>query len=425
MAYEAGAYPGSPIGAGAMCVFSCYDIPNGRVDGYDVCVNKPCTSAYRAPGATNAALATETVIDEICEQLKMCSLEFRLKNAATEGTRRVDGPAYVRIGLVETLEAIKNSEHWKSPLKGKNQGRGIACGFWFNAGLKSAVTATVNSDGTVGLVEGSTDIGGSRTGIAMQFAETLGLAVERVVPSVGDTDSVGYTDVTGGSRVTFATGWAAYEAALDISRQMCKFAAETWEVPVEQVKYENSGVTGPGGKRLSFEELASQSCKHGVPVIGRGAADPQVPAGAFATQCVDVEVDPDTGKVTILRFTAAQDVGTAIHPSYVEGQIQGGVVQGIGWGLNEEYYYDTNGVMRNSTYLDYRMPTCLDLPMIETILVEVPNPGHPYGVRGVGEVPIVPPPAALANAIYNAAGVRMRQLPMSPPRVLHEVLKKK
>lgn len=425
MAYEAGAYPGSPIGAGAMCVFACYDIPNGQVDGYDVCVNKPCTSAYRAPGATNAAMATETVIDEICEQLKISPLDFRLKNAAKEGTRRIDGPVYPRVGMIETVEAIKNSDHWKTPLTGRNRGRGVASGFWFNCGLKSAVTATVNSDGSVGLLEGSTDIGGSRTGIAMQFAETLGLAIDQVVPTVGDTDSVGYTDVTGGSRVTFATGWAAYEAALDISRQMCKRAADTWEVPVEQVKYENSGVSGPGGKRLSFKELAEQSCKHGEPVIGRGAADPQCPGGAFATQCVDVEVDPDTGKVTILRFTAAQDVGTAIHPSYVEGQIQGGAVQGIGWGLNEEYYYDNAGVMRNSTFLDYRIPTCLDLPMIETILVEVPNPGHPYGVRGVGEVPIVPPPAALANAIYDAVGVRMRQLPMSPPRVLHEILAQK
>lgn len=424
MAYEAGAFPGSPIGAGAMCVFACYDIPNGKIDGFDVCVNKPRTSAYRAPGATNAAMATETVIDEICEKLKISPLEFRLKNAAKEGTRRIDGPVFPRVGMVESVEAIQNSEHWNTPLTGKNQGRGVASGFWFNCGLKSAATATVNGDGTVALVEGSTDIGGSRTGLAMQFAEALGITVDRVVPTVADTDGVGYTDVTGGSRVTFATGWAVYEAALDISRQICKRAAEEWEVSVDQVKYENGGVTGPDGKRLSFAEVAEQSVKHGEPIVGRGAVDPQCPGGAFATHCVDVEVDPDTGKVQVLRYTAAQDVGTAIHPAYVEGQIQGGAVQGIGWGLNEEYFYDDKGTMRNSTFLDYRIPTCLDLPMIDTILVEVPNPGHPYGVRGVGEVPIIPPPAALANAIYNAVGVRMLQLPMSPPRVMHELLKK-
>jgi len=424
MAYEAGGYPGSPIGAGAMCIFACYDIPNGKIDGYDVVVNKPQTSAYRAPGATNAAFALETVVDEICERLKIDPLEFRLKNAVREGSRRIDGPVYPRIGMVETVEAVQRTEHWKTPLTGKHRGRGVASGFWFNCGLKSSASATVNADGTVSLVEGSTDIGGSRTGIAMQLAETLGIAATDVVPTVGDTDSVGYTDVTGGSRVTFATGYAAYEAALDIQRQMVDRAARIWEVDMSKVAYQDGGVSGPGGKRFSFKELADQVNKTGEPIVGRGAVDPQGCGGAFATHVVDVEVDPETGKVDILRYTAAQDVGTAIHPSYVEGQIQGGTAQGIGWGLNEEYYYDAQGTMRNSTFLDYRIPTCLDLPMIDALIVEVPNPGHPYGVRGVGEVPIVPPPAALANAIYRAVGVRMHQLPMSPPRVLHEILRK-
>ncbi|MCA9007118.1 MAG: xanthine dehydrogenase family protein molybdopterin-binding subunit, partial [Planctomycetaceae bacterium] len=237
MAYEAGGYPGSPIGAGCMCVFSCYDVPNGRVEGYDVCVNKPRTNAYRAPGATNAAFATETVVDELCEQLGMAPIDFRLLNASKEGTRRIDGVTYPRVGLIETLEAIKKSEHFNSPLEGENQGRGIACGFWFNAGLKSAVTATVNSDGSVGLLEGSTDIGGSRTAIAMQFAETLGIAAEDIKPAVVDTDSVGYTDVTGGSRVTYATGWAAYEAGKDLQRQIVTRAAELWEVDPAEVTY--------------------------------------------------------------------------------------------------------------------------------------------------------------------------------------------
>lgn len=422
MAYEAGAYPGSPIGAGAMCIFACYDVPNGRIDGYDVVVNKPQTSAYRAPGATNAAFALETVIDEVCEKLSIDPLEFRVKNAAHEGTRRVDGPIFPRIGMIETVEAIKNSEHWKTPLSGKNRGRGVATGFWFNCGLKSSVSATVNPDGTVALVEGSTDIGGTRTSIAMQLAETLGITAEAVMPTVGDTDSVGYTDVTGGSRVTFATGYAAYEAARDIQRQMVKRAARIWEVDAAKVTYENGSIVGPAGKKFTFAELAEQINKTGEPIVGRGSVDPEGCGGAFATHLVDVEVDPETGKVEILRYTASQDVGTAIHPSYVEGQIQGGAVQGIGWGLNEEYYYDAAGTMRNSTFLDYRIPTCYDVPLIDTIIVEVPNPGHPFGVRGVGEVPIIPPPAALANAIYRAVGVRMTTLPMSPPKVLHEIL---
>ncbi|QDT83614.1 xanthine dehydrogenase family protein molybdopterin-binding subunit [Gimesia chilikensis] len=423
MAYEAGGYPGSPIGAGCMCVFSCYDVPNGRVEGYDVCVNKPRTNAYRAPGATNAAFATETVVDELCEQLGMAPIDFRLLNASKEGTRRVDGVTYPRIGLVETLEAIKNSEHFNSALEGDNKGRGIACGFWFNAGLKSAVTATVNSDGSVGLLEGSTDIGGSRTAIAMQFAETLGIAAEDIKPAVVDTDSVGYTDVTGGSRVTYATGWAAYEAGKDLQRQIVSRAAELWEVDPSAVSYDDGCVVGPD-KRVPFKEIAIELSLTGEPLVGRGVSNHNEPGGAFGAHVVDVEVDPDTGKVDVLRYTAAQDCGTAIHPAYVEGQIQGGAVQGIGWGLNEEYWYDTEGSMRNANFLDYRIPTCYDLPMIETIIVEVPNPGHPFGVRGVGEVPIVPPPAALGAAIHEAVDVRMYELPMSPPRVLHELLQK-
>jgi len=404
------------------CVFACYDIPNCRVDGYDVVVNKPRTNAYRAPGATNAAFAAETVLDEICEKLAIDPLEFRLKNAAREGTHRVDGPVYPRIGHVETLEAIRNSEHWNTPLTGPNRGRGIASGFWANCGLKSAVTATVNQDGTVALVEGSTDIGGSRTGIAMQLAETLGIPAEDVIPTVADTDGVGYTDVTGGSRVTFATGWAAYEAGCDIRRQIVSRAAAFWEVDESAVVYEQGVVRGPGNRQMTFKEAAAEFQKAGEPLVARGASDPPSPGAAFAVHVVDVEVDPETGKVEILRYTAAQDVGTAIHPSYVEGQIQGGAAQGIGWGLNEEYFYDDTGTMRNASFLDYRIPTCYDLPMIDTLIVEIPNPGHPYGVRGVGEVPIVPPPAALANAIAQAVGVRMLQLPMSPPRVLHQML---
>ncbi|WP_339908900.1 xanthine dehydrogenase family protein molybdopterin-binding subunit [Symmachiella dynata] len=423
LAYEAGAYPGSPVGAGAMCVFACYDVPNGKVDGFDVVVNKPRTNAYRAPGATNAAFATETVIDELCEKLKLDPVEFRINNAAKEGVRRVDGPVFPRVGMIETVEAIRDSEHYQTPLEGKFRGRGMASGFWFNVGLKSTAQATVNADGTVALIEGSTDIGGSRAGIAMQLAETLGIAAEDVVPTVVDTDSIGYTDVTGGSRVTFATGWAAYLAAKDIQGQLIERAAKIWDCDVAKIDYKDGAVVGPDGKRFTFKEIAAEAQTVGEPVIGRGSADPQEPGGAFGTHLVDVEVDIDTGKVTILRYTAAQDAGTAIHPAYVEGQIQGGVVQGIGWGLNEEYYYDDKGTMRNSTYLDYRMPTSYDLPMIDTIIVEVPNPGHPYGVRGVGEVPIVPPPAALANAIYNAIGIRMHELPMSPPKVLHEILK--
>lgn len=418
IAFEAGAYTGSPIGPGCMCVFACYDIPHARVEGFDVCVNKPRTNAYRAPGSTQVAFATESLIDEIARKLNIEPADFRLQNAAKEGTRRVDGPVFGRIGMVETVEAIKNSDHYQTPLEGKHRGRGIASGFWFNAGLKSTVSATVNLNGTVSLVEGSPDIGGTRTSIAMQLAETLGITAEDVNPQVADTDTAGYTDVTGGSRVTFSTGIAAVEAAKDIQRQMIERAALLWEVDPSEVQYEDGQLHGPGGKSYGFKELAAQIHATGGAIIGRGTSSAANQSGAFGTHCVDVEVDPDLGKVQILRYTVAQDVGTAIHPSYVEGQLQGGAVQGIGWALNEEYWYNGTGEMRNATFLDYRMPTCYDVPMIETILVEVPDPNHPYGVRGVGEVPICPPPAAIANAIAQATGVRVCELPISPPRLL-------
>ncbi|QDU25669.1 4-hydroxybenzoyl-CoA reductase subunit alpha [Anatilimnocola aggregata] len=417
LAYDCGAFPGGMIGPGSMCVFSCYDIPHARVDGYDVLNNKPKVQAYRAPGSTQAAFATEQVIDELALQLKLDPIEIRLKNAAKEGTRRVDGPVYPRIGFIETLEAARNSEHWKSPLTGKNRGRGIASGFWFNIGGASSCSASVMEDGTVSLIEGSTDIGGTRTSIAMQLAETLGITSDDVRPQVADTDSVGYTFLTGGSRVTFATGLAAYKLGLDLQAQMRDRAARLWKCSVDEVQVED-GTYSYKDQKLTFKELAAKLAQSALePVVGRSSVNPEGSTNGFATHIADVEVDPETGKVTILRYTAIQDAGKAIHPSYVEGQMQGGAVQGIGWAMNEEYFFDKNDQMRNASFLDYRMPTCLDVPMIETIIVEVPNPGHPFGVRGVGEAPIVPPPAAMANAIQRATGIRFTDLPMSPPKV--------
>ena len=423
LAFEAGGFPGSPVGAGCMCVFAPYNIPNGQIDGFDVLCNKPKSSAYRAPGATQAEFASETVVDEICEKIGMDPLEFRLKNASKEGDRRVDGPVWPRVGNVETLETVKNHPHYSAPLEGPNRGRGIASGFWFNVGLKSSVNASVNPDGTVALVEGSTDIGGTRTSVAMQLAEVLGIAAEDVHPTVVDTDLIGYTDVTGGSRVTFSTGYAAYEAGQDINRQMAERAALIWEVAADSVEVHDGGFHS-NGNSMSFKELAAKLDETGGTIVGKATVDPKGVGGAFATQVADVEVDPDTGKVQILRWTVFQDAGKAIHPSYVEGQMQGGAVQGIGWALNEEYMYNEKGELKNASLLDYRLPTSLDLPMIDTVIVEVPNPGHPFGVRGVGEVPIVAPPAAIANAIYQAVGVRMTRLPMNPAAVLDAVLTK-
>ncbi len=416
MAYEAGGFPGSPVGSGMSVILSPYRLDNLQIDGYDVVVNKPRTSAYRAPGGTNAAYAAEAVIDELAGKLGIDPLEFRLINGVKEGDRRPDGPVYRRIGYLETVKAIQESAHYKTPLTGPNRGRGIASGYWGNWGGKSSVSASVNSDGMVSLVEGSTDIGGSRTSIAMQLAETLGISEQDVKPTVVDTDSVGYNDVTAGSRTTFGTGWAVYELGLKLKEEMIGRVAELWEVEPEQVTCID-GVFLADGKRLTFKEAAAR-LNDDRPIMASATTHAQEYGPGFATHLVDVEVDPETGKVTILRYTAAQDVGKAIHPSYVEGQIQGGVAQGIGWALNEEYVYDAQGHLQNASFLDYRIPVAPDVPMIDTILVEVANPGHPYGVRGVGEVPIVPPAGALANAIYHATGLRLVHLPMSPAQIL-------
>lgn len=423
MAYEAGAFPGSPIAVGCMTVLAPYNIENLQIDGFDVVLNKPKTAAYRAPGATNAAFATETVIDELVEKLGLDPLEFRRINGAKEGTPQPAGPQFRRIGHLETVEAIKNSPHYQSPPpkseNGKLRGRGVASGFWINAGFQSTATVSVNTDGTANVVTGSPDIGGTRASCAMIAAEVLGLKAEEVHPVVADTESIGHTDTTGGSRVTFATGYAVYEAAQDAVNLLKQRAATLWKTNPSDIVYQDGvlSCTTNGHESMTLKELAGKLPRAGGPVTGRASMNPRGVGPAFTTHVVDVEVDPETGKVDILRYTAAQDVGKAVHPSYVEGQIQGGVAQGVGWALNEEYYYDEDGVMRNTGFLDYRMPTTLDLPMIETILVEVPNPGHPIGIRGVGEVPIVPPPAAIANAIYRAIGVRLTELPMSPAKV--------
>ncbi|MFW6195030.1 MAG: xanthine dehydrogenase family protein molybdopterin-binding subunit [Chloroflexota bacterium] len=423
--YEAGAFPGSPIGAGMVCCFAAYDIPDVRVDGYDVLVTKPKTAAYRAPGSTHVAFAVESVVDEICEKLGMDPFEFRLKNASHEGGRRVDGPIWGPIGIKEVLETAQGSPHWQSKLEkagpdGKKRGRGLATGFWRNAGRRSTVHLNVNSDGTVSLVEGSVDIGGTRASIAMQAAEVLGIPAEDMIPQVASTNTIGYTDNTGGSRTTYATGFAAYRAAESVVRQMRERAAILWDLDAADIEYQDGVISSKADPELqiTFKELASQLDGTGGPVAATGSVDLTEAGGAFGTHIVDVEVDPETGKVDVLRYTVVQDVGGAIHPSYVEGQMQGGAVQGIGWALNEEYVMSPEGSMLNASFLDYRMPTTYDIPEIETHIVEVPNPIHPFGARGVGEVPIAPPVGAIANALYDALGVRFRQAPMKPERIL-------
>ncbi|MEE2776096.1 MAG: xanthine dehydrogenase family protein molybdopterin-binding subunit [Acidobacteriota bacterium] len=419
LAYESGAFPGIWAMLGSWCVFACYDVPNQKVEAFDVLVNKPVCIAYRAPSAPMAAFATETVLDEIAREIGMDPLELRLKNCAKEGDMGPMGAPHPRIGLKETLEAIRDSDHYQSD-RPEGIGRGVAAGFWFNIGEQSSAQVTLNANGTAVVATGSPDIGGSRASMSLMAAETLGIEPGRIQPVVGDTDSVGFTDTTEGSRTTFASGMAVTEACKNLIEKLRARAAKMWECEVDEVEWADGEARHTKGENdaLPLAAITGAAAKTGGPIAATASVNARGAGAGFSAQVCDLSVDQETGMTTIKRWTTAQDAGTAIHPSYVEGQMQGGVVQGIGWALNEEYIHNADGVMENPGFLDYRVPVASDLPMIDTIVVEVPNPFHPYGVRGVGEVGIVPPIACIANAVNDVAGVRIRNLPISPVRIL-------
>lgn len=420
--YANGAYPGPWALMGAMSAFACYDLENVRTVGFDVLVNRPKTAAYRAPSAPMAAFAVESVVDELAVKIGMDPVELRIKNAAREGARSSYGPVYGPIGIGPTLEAARSHPHMSAKL-GKNQGRGMACGFWFNFGGQTCADLNIAQDGSVTLTVGTIDVGGARASLALVTAEELGIDYSDVKTVVGDTTSVGYNDMTDGSRGTFSSSMAAIMAARKAIVVLRERAAKMWEIPVKDVVWEDGCAKAKGKKYsklapLSLAEIAAAASNTGGPIAGYNEIVADGAGVSFATHICDVEVDPQTGRSQVVRYTVIQDAGKAVHPTYVEGQYQGGAAQGIGWALNEEYIYGSDGRLQNPGFLDYRIPVCSDLPMIDTQILEIPNPNHPYGVRGVGETSIVPPLAAVANAISNAVGVRMTHVPMSAPRVL-------
>ena len=424
--FEAGAFPGRLWLARPTACWPPTIFPTPGSRATTSSSTGPRLRPTALPGSPAAAYCVEVALDELAEKLGVDPIDLRLMNSAKEGTRRPTGPLTPTLVISRPWRPPKRIRTTAPPKTGKKRGRGVASGFWGNNTGPSAAVALVNPDGTVTLTEGSPDIGGTRASVSQQLAEVLGIAVEDVNPQIGDTDSIGFTSNTGGSSVTFKTGYAAYTAAQDVRQQMVARAARIWEVEPEDVLYEDGVLKHRADDQLqmTFQQLAARQVPTGGPIVGRGGVNPGGAGPCIGVHIVDVEVDEDTGKVEIVRYTAVQDAGKAIHPSYVEGQIQGGAVQGIGWALNEEYYTNDQGHMVNSSFLDYRMPTSLDLPMIDTCIVEITNPNHPYGVRGVGEVPIVPPMAAIANAIHDAVGVRLTVLPMNPGNVLEALWEK-
>jgi CO/xanthine dehydrogenase Mo-binding subunit len=421
MKYQAGAYPGSQVQAGLATCLAAYVIPAFDIQAWEALSNIPNIHAYRAPAANPAQFAVESTIDELARKLEIDPVELRSRNLADNGMVAPYGVTFQDVGFRETLEAIRNHPHMKAPL-GPNQGRGVALGYWVNSAGDVTISVNLTEDGTVVVTTGNPDIGGSRASNSMMAAETLGLPLEQVRVIVADTASIGVSLLTGGSSTTYRCGVGIAQACEKLIAEMRRRASITWGVDESEVEWRDGrAVCAAQGRTeppMSVTEIAGNAPLTGGPLSTEAALTATGFAPTIGVHLCDVEVDPETGQVKVVRYTAAQDCGRAIHPSYVEGQVQGGAVQGIGWALNEEYVFDSAGRIDNPGFLDYRMPVASDLPMIDAVLVEVPNPRHPFGVKGVGENPIVPPLAAVANAVRSATGVRFYDLPLSPPRIL-------
>jgi CO/xanthine dehydrogenase Mo-binding subunit len=421
---DTGGLPGTATTLLMQASAACYQTETLRLEGLDIVTSKPRTEAYRGPGGIQAAFAMEQAMDELAIALDMDPLAFRQKNAAVTGSLMPAGTPFPSIGLTRILDAVARHPCWRDPIgEGKHPlGRGLALGYWRGTSMTSAAQLMLTGDGRATVTMGTVDISGTRTTMAQVAAEELGLDIGDVHVAMGDTKSSAYSDAAAGSRVGRTMAAAVVEACRDALAQLTPRAAQRLQVPVDDVSYAR-GVfragEGPQGLAASITlgELMRQTLTEGA-IIGRGVST-KLPFGVEAgAHVVDVEVDPETGQVTVLRYTAFQDVGRALNPTAVEGQMQGSTVQGIGWALTEAIDYDEQGRVRNASLLDYRLPTALDVPPIDCVILETPVPGVPYGLRGVGEMPIVPVAGAVANAIRRAIGVRVTAMPMTPERVL-------
>jgi len=418
---DAGGLPGLSPSLLMQASAALYQCPNLNLQGYDVVTNKPRTEAYRGPGGIQAAFAMEQAMDALCQRLDMDPLEFRRRNASVTGSTMPIGTPFPAIGLTTILERVGAHSCWTDSLpRGRYpRGRGLALGYWRGTSMTSAGHITIAGDGRPMVTMGAVDISGTRTTMAQVVAEEFGLPLEDIHIHTGDTKSVGYSDGAAGSRVARTSTAALVEASRDALGQLRARAAEKLQCAPDQLDYTHGRFQARqlGGAAITLAELMQATLTDGA-VVGRGVST-KLPLGVeIGAHVCDVEVDTDTGLVTVLRYTAFQDVGLALNPTAVEGQIAGSVVQGLGWALMEAFDYGPDGRLRNASLLDYRMPTALDVPPIECVIIETPVPNVPYGVRGVGEVPIVPPAAAVANAIARAVGVRILHMPMTPERVL-------
>ena len=418
---DTGAYSGSPMSIICIMLGAPYKFPNVLIDGYEVLTNKQSVAAYRAPGGPNSASAIEQQIDIMAHESGMSPLDFRMRNASEEGYIRPDGTPQPKIGLKAVLEAVKKHPIWKQPL-GPNQGRGLAIGGWGGGRGPSSAVVKLDGDGTFEVIVGTVDLTGSNTSFAQMAADSLGVPPSKVRVRRADTDTAPFGPAAGGSQVTYSTGPAIIEAANEVRRQILKAAAQEFDVPEKEIVLNEVGLHNKvNDKKLSwpqFNEVTSGFMAKYAPIIGHGTVTRRKGAPGYAALVADVEVDPETGFVTILRLVAAQDVGKAINRMSVEGQIQGGTAQGVGIAMWEEIMYGADGRVRNASLLDYRKATARDLPLIDVIIVEQPSEDGPFGAKIVGEPSIIPPAGAIPNAIANAIGTRVFELPVTPERVM-------
>jgi CO/xanthine dehydrogenase Mo-binding subunit len=430
VSYDSGAYPGAPAAIGALLSASFYTWPSLKTDGFEVLTNHVSVGAIRAPGTHNAMHAVEQNIDEMARQLGLDPGEVRMQNVSKTGDPMASGQEFPTIGLDETLAKALEHPLWQNreqiaaeSTETKKVGIGLAIGGWLGGLQPAAAEVMLNNDGTINAVSGANDISGTNTSFAQIIAEELNLPMDQVNITTGDTKTAPFAGMSAGSKTLFTVGRALREAAIDLREQLFEVAAERLEANVNDLELADGEVKVKGSPDQSLElsRIASMTTGFGAlykPVVGKGSIAARKQAPGFTAQLAKVEVDTETGNVRLMDFAIVQDVGFAINPLSVEGQMEGGAVQGMGIGLWEEYIYDDSGHLRNAGLLDYRMPTAADVPDIESIIVEVPSDDGPYGARGVGEPSITAGGAAIQNAIADAIGARIPRMPATPERVL-------
>ena len=426
---ESGAYSGAVLAVAGVFLASLYLFPNFDVKGFEVLTHKPSIAAYRAPVAPQTIFAIDSQMEQMAKKLGVDPVEFRLRHVQHEGDKMANNQPWLSNGAAEVLTRLaehpiwKKRAEWKASAKdGKLRGTGISLGGWLGGLQPTGATVRLNPDGTLQVMTGQVDIAGTNIALAQIAATAYGVDIDKVKITTGDTDVAPVTGLSAGSKTTYTVGVAVIQAAEIARKQTLEIAAKELEASVHDLEIEDGkvvvrGVPDKGITLASIGKKGNLYMSKVEPVIGASHPAFSVQAPAFCAQLARIEVDPDTGEVTLHNFVVAQDVGKAINPAQIEGQMQGGAVQSLGMALTEALLYDDKARLTNPSLLDYRKLTSADLPNIETIIVEKPAPAGPFGARGVGEPPIVPAPAALANAIHDATGIRLTELPLTPERI--------